>query len=122
VPDGGEVTGRPQRSAGKVADLPRVRRALDKLDRLAVEHPEAFRLTAQEWRAALAEDKRMTVSKVVAVRLPDSLIARVEAHARRLQELTGLAPSRSEVVKLLVERGLASVEHATAELDKKKKR
>jgi hypothetical protein len=116
------VTGWPQRSPGKVADLPRVRRSLAKLDRLAAEHPEAFRLTAPEWRAALAEDKRMTASKVVAVRLPEALIARVEAHARRLQELTGLAPSRSEVVKLLVERGLASVEQATAELEKKRKR
>lgn len=52
----------------------------------------------------------MAVSKVVAVRLPDETVARVDAHARRLRQLTGLEPSRSEVIKLLVERGLAAVE------------
>jgi len=40
-------------------------------------------------------------------------LARVDAHARRLRQLTGLEPSRSEVIKLLVERGLAAVEDET---------
>ena len=52
----------------------------------------------------------MAVAKVVPVRLPDPLLARVDAHRRRLQQLTGLEPSRSEVVKMLIERGLAAVE------------
>jgi len=52
----------------------------------------------------------MAVSKVVPVRLPDQTLARVDAHGARLRQLTGLTPSRSEVVKLLIERGLAVVE------------
>lgn len=54
----------------------------------------------------------MASSRVVAVRLPDDLIVRIEAHGRQLQDLTGLEPSRSELVKLLVERGLGLVEAA----------
>ena len=103
---------RKARPRAEVVDLPRVRRALAELDRLEVEHPEAFRLTIEEWRATLAEEETMTVSKVVPVRLPAELLARVDAHGQRLQELTGLAPSRSEVVKMLIERGLSSVEPA----------
>ena len=52
----------------------------------------------------------MAVSKVVPVRLSDETIARIEAHGERLRAQTGLDPSRSDVVKLLIERGLASVE------------
>ena len=107
------------RKGGAVVDMPRVRRALAELDRLAEEHPEAFRLEAQEWRAVLAEDERMTVSRVVALRLPDDVLARVDAHAKRLSDLTGLVPSRAEVLKLLIERGLGSVEQAAGELAKK---
>jgi metal-responsive CopG/Arc/MetJ family transcriptional regulator len=52
----------------------------------------------------------MPVSKLVAVRLPDDLLARIDAHAARLRQLTGLEPSRSMVIKSLVERGLAAFE------------
>jgi hypothetical protein len=104
--------------AGNVVDLPRARRALAALDRLAEAHPEAFRLNEQQWRAVLAEGESMTVSKVVPVRLSDAMIKRIDAHAARLRELTGLEPSRSDVVRLLVERGLSAVESASAELQK----
>jgi hypothetical protein len=109
-------------ATGEVVDLPRVRRAFARLEKLAAEHPEAFRLTEPEWRAVLAREEAMAVSKVVPVRLPAEIIARIDAHARRLRELTGLEPSRSEVVKLLIDRGLSSVEAAAAELDKHKPR
>jgi hypothetical protein len=56
----------------------------------------------------------MAVAKVVPVRLPDPLLARVDAHRARLRQLTGLEPSRSEVVKMLIERGLAVVEAEAA--------
>ena len=52
----------------------------------------------------------MAVSKVVPVRLPEQTLARVDAHGARLRQLTGLTPSRSEVVKMLIERGLVAVE------------
>lgn len=113
---------RPPHAPKGVIDLPRTRRALAELDRLAAEHPQAFRLTEQEWVEALTKDESMAVSKVVPVRLSDSLIERIDAHSARLRELTGLEPSRSDVVRLLVERGLTSVEAATAELDKHKPR
>jgi hypothetical protein len=113
---------RAPRAPKGVIDLPRTRRALAELDRLAAEHPQAFRLTGQEWIEALKKDESMAVSKVVPVRLSDAVIERIAAHAARLRELTGLEPSRSDVVRLLVERGLASVEAATVELDKHKPR
>ncbi len=112
-----------RRRTAKVVDLPRVRSSLARLDRLAEQHPEVFRLTNEEWRDVIVqEEERMAVSKVVAVRLPDALLARVAAHSKRLIALTGLEPSRSEVVKLLVERGLASVEQAAAEVENAKSR
>ena len=113
---------RAARAPDGVVDLPRTRRALAELDRLAVEHPQAFRLTEREWIEAIRKDEAMAVSKVVPVRLSEELIERIEAHATRLRELTGLEPSRSDVVRLLVERGLSSVEHAAKELEKSKPR
>lgn len=61
-------------------------------------------------QAARSTREPMAISRVVPVRLPDPLLARVDAHRARLRQQTGLEPSRSEVVKLLVERGLQSVE------------
>ena len=49
-------------------------------------------------------------AKVVPVRLPEKTVARVEGHRERLRQLTGLEPSRSEVIRMLVERGLDAVE------------
>jgi hypothetical protein len=49
-------------------------------------------------------------AKVVPVRLPEKTVARVDAHRERLRQLTGLEPSRSEVIRMLVERGLTAVE------------
>jgi hypothetical protein len=74
-------------------------------------------MTAQIRRDTRA---RMAVSKVVPIRLPDQTLARVDAHAARLRQLTGLAPSRSEVVKMLIERGLAVVEAEVAQSPRKR--
>jgi hypothetical protein len=63
----------------------------------------------------------MAVAKVVPVRLPDPLLTRVDAHRERLRQLTGLEPSRSEVVKMLIERGLVAVE-AEAKVQPPRKR
>jgi hypothetical protein len=52
----------------------------------------------------------MPIAKVVPVRIPDPLLARIDAHRERLRKQTGLEPSRSEVVKMLVARGLDAVE------------
>lgn len=61
-------------------------------------------------RTRPAEADGMAVSKLVAVRVPDALLERIDAHRQKLRELTGLEPSRSEVIKMLIERGIASVE------------
>jgi hypothetical protein len=57
----------------------------------------------------------VAIAKVVPVRIPDPLLARIDAHRARLRHSTGLEPSRSEVVKMLVERGLAVVEAEAGE-------
>lgn len=61
-------------------------------------------------QAARRTRRDVAISRVVPVRLPDPLLARVDAHRERLKQQTGLEPSRSEVVKLLVQRGLDAVE------------
>ncbi len=52
----------------------------------------------------------MAEAKVVPVRLPEELLARVETQRARLRQLTGLSPSQSQVIRMLIERGLAAVE------------
>jgi predicted DNA binding CopG/RHH family protein len=55
-------------------------------------------------------------SRVITVRLPNELIKRIDAHARGLKKQTGLrAVSRTEVVRLLIERGLAAPADKPAE-------
>jgi len=49
-------------------------------------------------------------AKVVPVRLPEEFLARVEAQRARLRQLTGLSPSQSQVIRMLIERGLAALE------------
>lgn len=56
----------------------------------------------------------MAEVKPVPVRIPDKIKARVEAHRQRLLQLTGIEPSRSEVILMLIERGLAVVESEPA--------
>jgi hypothetical protein len=65
-------------------------------------------------RSQATEAPDVAVSRVVPVRLPEETVARVQAHRHRLRQLTGLEPSLSEVVRLLVERGLAAVEAEAA--------
>ncbi len=52
----------------------------------------------------------MAEAKVVPVRLPDELLVRVEAQRTRLRQQTGLSPSQSQVIRMLIERGLAALE------------
>ena len=107
-------------------DLPRARRALAELDRLAAEHPEAFRLSAGEWERVLSEDTNMTKSEagpsqMTAFRLPVEMVKRIDAHADRLAKLTGLKVSRADVVKMLLARALDGAERDAAELEKRRK-
>lgn len=56
-------------------------------------------------------------SKLIAVRLPDDLIERLDKYARQMEQLHGLKLSRSQQIKSLVELGLK----ATAEAAPKKR-
>ena len=44
------------------------------------------------------------------VRVSDELPARMEAQRARLRQQTGLSPSQSQVIRMLIERGLAALE------------
>jgi len=48
----------------------------------------------------------MAVSKLVAVRLPDEPVERLDEYARRMERLHRLKLSRSQQIKSLVELGL----------------
>jgi len=64
----------------------------------------------EEARRIPVEAPDVAEAKVVPVRLPEKTVTRVDAHRERLRQLTGLEPSRSEVIRMLVERGLTAVE------------
>src|SRR5438128_425480 len=49
----------------------------------------------------------MVAAKVVPVRLPEEALARVEAQRARLGRSTGLTLSTSQVLRMVIERGLA---------------
>jgi hypothetical protein len=89
-----------------VVDLPRVKRALAKLDRLARKHPEAFRLNAREWERVLEEDE-MVAAKMVAFRLPEELIEQLEKYAARLAAETGITVTLSDVIRKLLAEGVS---------------
>jgi predicted DNA-binding protein len=56
----------------------------------------------------------MAVSKLVAVRLPDELMERLDEYAHRMERLHGLKLSRSQQIKSLVELGLKASAEAEA--------
>ena len=62
--------------------------------------------TQQAARRMRLEDPGMAVSKLVAVRLPDELVERLDEYASRMERLHGLKLSRSQQIKSLVELGL----------------
>ena len=52
----------------------------------------------------------MTTAKLIALRVPDALLKRIDAHCERLRQLTGIEPSRSDVIRLFIEQGLTAAE------------
>ncbi len=96
--------------AGLPVDLPRVRRALAELNRIAREHPEAFNRDRAGWEGVLAEDEEMADSKVVAFRFPPALQDRIDGYAERLSTRAGVEVTRAQVVKKLLALGLDAAE------------
>ncbi|MFZ4580164.1 MAG: hypothetical protein ACOYOB_17400 [Myxococcota bacterium] len=94
-----------------VLDLPRARNAFTRLNELAAEHPYLLGPTGPDniggWIAALEEDA-MEHDAQFALRLPASVIERLDALAERLrQERPGLRMSRADVTRMLILEGLA---------------
>ena len=104
---------RGKRPRALLVDLPRVRRALAELDRLADEHPGLTGPSSAEnragWEAVLQEDE-MVAAKMVAFRLHKELIERLDAYAERMAAQTGITVTRSDVAKKLITEGLARAE------------
>lgn len=100
-------------------DLSRIRAALAVLDAVQAEHPEALAgRTAEQWATILQEDTNMqdtaTRSRAtdstesttqVAIRLPDSMVAALDAYAAEHTQ-PGLVLNRSDAVRLLLARAL----------------
>ncbi len=106
------------RSVRGPVDLPRVAAALGGLRELAREHPEIVGPSSPEntaaWEATLAADENgenMPEPTIqCAFRLPESLVARVDAYADRLNEdRPGMGASRADAVRVLLTRALDAV-------------
>ena len=101
-----------------VVDLGRVARGLAKLDRIAQDHPELVSLGLRgpanqaAWERELAGGESVGRTEQTAFRLPVELLERID-HIANLAtvESGGLARiTRTDVVRVLVSRALASIE------------
>lgn len=95
-------------NAGRKINLGRARRALQRLDRLAEEHPELVaphqdrEQAAREWELALQEIEEME-TKQYAFRLDDELVARLDLAAEALKkEFAGVPWTRTTVLRFLL--------------------
>jgi hypothetical protein len=96
-------------------DLPQVRHGLARLDALLTAHPELRAPAAQARLSAwLAQESRQVMTKhtgkQIFVRLSDDLVAELDRYVEVLaREQPGLNPSRSDAIRVLLHKGLATV-------------
>lgn len=100
--------------------LPRIRRALGALDKLAAEHPAALEgKSAEQWEAILRRDeedmaktnKPKTQTEQFVIRLSGDLAGRVDAYGEELRRThPGPAWNRSDVVRFLLAKALDAVD------------
>lgn len=101
-----------------MVDLPRVKRALAKLDDLVKAHPELTGPVARErltkWTGeemARGRKESQELERQVFVRMPADLVEGLDRHVERLALATpGLKPSRSDAIRALLYRALESLE------------
>ncbi len=98
----------------KRIDLAKVRAARKALQQIAKEDPELLGEGGPEnvkgWEAIL-EGNEMGKTTLVAFRLENELLKRIDAYAKRLEEETpGLKLGRADTVRVLLTRGLSAVE------------
>jgi hypothetical protein len=98
----------------KRIDLAKVRAARKALQQIAKEHPRLLGERSPEnvkgWESILLENE-MGKTTLVAFRLENELLKRIDAYAKRLEDQTpGLKLARADTVRILLGRGLAEVE------------
>ena len=101
-------------------DLAQVRHSLARLDALLAAHPELRSPDAQARLTAwLREEHQRPMDrhkeKQVYIRLPDAVVAEIDQYAAQLARTQpGLDPSRSDVIRVLIYKGLDAVHAETA--------
>ncbi len=98
----------------KSVDLEQVKAARKSLKEIASQHPDLLGEKGPEnvqgWESILAENE-MGKTSLVAFRLENELLKRIDAYAKRLEhETPGLKLARADAVRILLVRGLAEVE------------
>ena len=98
----------------KSVDLEKVKAARRTLKEIASLRPDLLGETGPEnvkgWESILAENE-MGKTTLVAFRLENELLKRIDAYAKRLEDDTpGLKLGRADTVRILLARGLAEVE------------
>ena len=92
----------------KPVDLVAVREARRILAELATTYPE---LSTERAQRALLTEANMADSSQIAVRLPNALLAKIDAFRAEIEKAQpGLEPSRADAVRILVTRGLDAAE------------
>jgi hypothetical protein len=105
---------------GVPLDLRQVREGFARLDALFAAHPELRSPDAQARLTAwLQEEHQRTMDrhkeKQVYIRLPDAVVAEIDQYAEQLARTQpGLDPSRSDVIRVLIYKGLEAVHAETA--------
>jgi len=101
---------------GRRVDLAAVRLARANLRRLAREHPELTTTPSKANRRAWETELEAIVGdetkdEQIVVRLPSSLLERLDAYAERMRrDMPGRSWRRSDVVRMLLARALNDVE------------
>jgi hypothetical protein len=94
-------------------DLRGVREARRRLRELAKAHPEltgpSSAANRAAWEAQLSEAEVANTTQYT-FRLPDDLIARLDAYAKRLADEMRITVTRADVVKQILLRGLDAME------------
>ncbi len=98
----------------KSVDLEQVKAARKTLKEIASQHPallgEKGPENVQGWESILAENE-MRKTTLVAFRLENELLKRIDAYGERLEKQTpGLKVARVDAVRILLVRGLSEVE------------
>ncbi len=99
----------------KRIDLAKVQAARKQLQDIARDHPELLGESSPEnvkgWESILQEDE-MAKTTLVAFRLDNELLKRIDAYAKRIEEQSpGIKLARADAVRAILLRGLEELEN-----------